>query len=163
MRYFLSLGSNIGDRYKNLAQAVTLIREEGVKVIKISSMYETQPVDLPSQPWFINQVIEAHADIKPDEFIGLLKRIEQKMGRKTSVHKRPRSIDIDILLADKLIVKTGQLEIPHPRLDQRNFVLVPLCEISPRIRHPLLGHTVKSLLKRSKDPSSVNKIKKTYW
>jgi 2-amino-4-hydroxy-6-hydroxymethyldihydropteridine diphosphokinase len=158
MQYFLSLGSNIEDRQKNLVQAVALIREQGVKVIKVSSLYETQPVDLPSQRWFINQVIEAQADIEPEEFLSLLKRIERKMGRRTSVHKGPRSIDIDILLADKLIVKTGQLEIPHPQLDQRNFVLVPLCEISPRTRHPLLGHTVKSLLKRSKDPSSVRKI-----
>ncbi len=158
MQYFLSLGSNNGDRYKNLVQAVDLIREEGVKVIKVSSTYETQPVDFSSQPWFLNQVIEARADIAPGEFLSLLKRIEQKMGRNTSIQKGPRSIDIDILLAEKLIMKTGQLEIPHPRLDQRNFVLVPLCEISPQTRHPVLGSAVKSLLKRSKDPSSVKKI-----
>lgn len=158
MRYFLSLGSNLGDRAKNLAKAISLLEKQGVKVMQASSLYETEPVDFPDQPWFFNQVIEVETDRKPSDFLNLVKKAESKIGRKTLKTKGPRIIDIDILLAEQVVIQKDELVIPHPRMETRNFVLVPLKEISPETIHPILKVKIEDLWKRSRDKAAVRKI-----
>lgn len=159
MRYFLCLGSNLGDREKNLERALSLLRKKGVRIIQLSSVFETQPVDLPSQPWFFNQVIEIETGIDPSGLLDLVKGIEESMGRNTLIQKGPRVIDIDILLAEDKVIHTRKLSIPHPRLSERNFVLIPFAEISPETVHPLLKETIQSLLEKSNDRSIVKPVK----
>lgn len=158
MRYFLSLGSNLGDRMKNILQALAFLEEKGAKIVNSSSLYKTQPVDFPSQLWFFNQVVEVEAKIDPFDFIDLIKKIERKMGRKTGRPKGPRIIDIDILLAGEMVIQTKELKIPHPRMEKRNFVLVPFKEISAETLHPILKEKIENLWKKSKDDGIVRKI-----
>ncbi|UCC41059.1 MAG: 2-amino-4-hydroxy-6-hydroxymethyldihydropteridine diphosphokinase [Candidatus Aminicenantes bacterium] len=160
MRFFLCLGSNIEDRGKNLEKARTLIKEKGIKILKKSSIYETEPVDSLPQPWFYNQVIKVSAGINPIDLLTVIKQIERRMGRKLTTPREPRIIDIDILLAEKTVVQTEKLEIPHPRMERRNFVLTPFKEISPDTTHPILRTKIKDLWIKSKDRSIVKKIKK---
>jgi len=155
MIYFLSLGSNLGNRPRNLARAGKLLRENGVEVLRASAVYETEPVDQPNQPWFLNQVLNVRSALDPPSLLGLAKSIEARMKRVPTAAKGPRTIDIDILFADETILDTPDLVIPHPRLAQRNFVLVPLCEIAPETRHPVLGKTVMELAVSCSDPARV--------
>lgn len=161
MRYFLCLGSNIGDRQKHLELATKTLKSEGVIVKQSSSLYETEPVDLPpsaAQSWFYNQVIEVKADLEPSAFLRTVKNIERKMGRETSASRRARVIDIDILMADDRVVQSEELVIPHPRLEKRNFVLIPLQEIAPGIHHPVLMKTIRELAEACPDRSAVRKV-----
>lgn len=160
MKYFLSLGSNLGDREKNLTLALSLLKKEGVEILKISSLYETQPVDFPAQPWFYNQLVEVRTKAKPEAFLDLAKKIEQKMGRKRRLKRRPRIIDIDIILAEGSVIRKKELKIPHPRMEKRNFVLLPFVEISPDTVHPVLNEDMKTLWKKSDDKSIVRQIKR---
>jgi 2-amino-4-hydroxy-6-hydroxymethyldihydropteridine diphosphokinase len=155
MIYFLSLGSNLGNKARNLARAGRLLREGGVEVLKESSIYLTEPVDNTDQPWFVNQVLEVRSALDPPALLRLAKSIEARMKRVPTVAKGPRTIDIDILFAGDTVLDTPELVIPHPRLAQRNFVLVPLCEIVPEIRHPVLGKTIRELAPASADRASV--------
>lgn len=159
MRYFLSLGSNLGDREKNLSHALALLEREGAEILKISSLYETQPVDSPAQPWFYNQLVEVRTKANPEIFLSLIKKIEQKMGRKRWIRKGPRIIDIDIILAEGNVIHKKELKIPHPRMEKRNFVLLPFVEISPDTVHPVLNEDMKTLWKKSDDRSVVKQIK----
>jgi len=159
MRYFLSLGSNLGDREKNLTHALFLLEKEGVKILKISSLYETQPVDFPSQPWFYNQLVEVRTKANPEALLNLVKKIEQEMGRKHRQKKGPRIIDIDIILAEGIVIRKKELKIPHPRMEKRNFVLLPFVEISPDTVHPVFNEDMKTLWKKSDDRSTVKQIK----
>lgn len=158
MKYFLIFGSNLGNREKNLTDALSQLVKEGVEVISVSSLYETQPVDLASQPWFYNQVVEIKSNVNPKLLLELIKKIEKKMGREHYVNKGPRVIDIDILIAEDTVVQTKELIIPHPRLEERNFVLVPFAEISPDTVHPKLDERIRDLLRKSNDSSIVKKI-----
>jgi len=160
MRYFLSLGSNQRDRSHNLSQALSSLEKRGIKIINSSSLYETEPVGVHSFPWFFNQVIEVDTKFNPLALLEITKKIEQHMGRKPFRQKKPRVIDIDILLAENTVMKTENLIIPHPRLEKRNFVLIPLKEISPETIHPLLNEKIKDLLKKSDDKSVVRIVKK---
>jgi 2-amino-4-hydroxy-6-hydroxymethyldihydropteridine diphosphokinase len=159
MIYFLSLGSNIGDRKRNLARARRLLAKNGVAVLKASSVYRTEPVDVRDQPWFYNQALEVRAGRTPHELLALAKSIEAAMKRAPRVDKGPRTIDIDILLAGDTVLETPELTLPHPRLAVRNFVLVPLCEIAPAAFHPLLRKTVRELTASSPDSSAVFRVK----
>jgi len=159
MKYFLGLGSNLGQKRESLRKALALLRKEGIRVLRSSSLYKTEPVDNPNQPWFYNQVIEVDADFSPLELLKLIKEIEQRMGRKASAQKAPRKIDIDILLAEDTVIRTRELVIPHPRMDKRNFVLVPLGEIAPGIVHPVLKAKIEDLARKSEDTSLVKKLK----
>ena len=160
MKYFLSLGSNLGNREENLTLALSLLEKEGVEILKLSSLYETQPVDFPSQPWFYNQLVEVRAKANPEAFLNLVKRIEQKMGRKRRLKKGPRIIDIDIILAEGSVIRKKELKIPHPRMEKRKFVLLPFVEISPDTVHPVLNKDIKTLWEKSDDQSIVKQIKR---
>lgn len=157
MRYFLSLGSNLNNRERNIEEALDLLEGQGLRKIQVSSLYETQPVEFQPQPWFLNLVVEVEAELEPESLLKLIKNIEQKMGRKPGIPKGPRLIDIDILLADDLVVKTSALEIPHPRMQERKFVLRPLAEICPHFIHPVLKETIEALLAKTSDQSLVKK------
>jgi 2-amino-4-hydroxy-6-hydroxymethyldihydropteridine diphosphokinase len=160
MRYFLSLGSNLGNREKNLINALLLMEKDGVEIMKVSSLYETQPVDFPSQPWFYNQLVEVRIKANPESLLDLVKKIEQKMGRKHLQKKGPRIIDIDIILAEGIVIQKKELWIPHPRMEKRNFILLPFVEISPDTVHPVLNEDMKTLWKKSDDSSTVKQIKR---
>jgi 2-amino-4-hydroxy-6-hydroxymethyldihydropteridine diphosphokinase len=158
MRYFLSLGSNLGDKKHNLEKAVELLTRRGIRIVSSSTVYETEPVGIATESWFYNQVLEVETDVPPEELIHRVKCIEEDMGRTRAMNLGSRSIDIDILLAGEKIVNTKSLKIPHPQLANRNFVLCPLAEIAPEIVHPLLKEKITKLLERSEDPSQVKKI-----
>jgi len=156
MRYFLGLGSNVDDRKANLAQAILLLKNEHLnKVVSKSSLYETEPVDFLDQPWFLNQVVELESDLTPLAMLDLAKKIERKMKRAPAAEKGPRRIDIDLLLVEETVIDTAVLKIPHPRMEQRNFVLAPLNEIAPEAIHPVLRKTIKQLWRESRDRSIV--------
>ncbi|HEA64626.1 MAG TPA: 2-amino-4-hydroxy-6-hydroxymethyldihydropteridine diphosphokinase [Candidatus Aminicenantes bacterium] len=160
MRYFLSLGSNLGDKEKNLTLALFLLEKEGVEILKMSSLHETQPVDFPSQPWFYNQLVEVRTKANPEALLDLVKKIEQKMRRKRGQKKGPRIIDIDIILAEDSVIRKKDLKIPHPKMEKRNFVLLPFIEISPDTVHPVFNEDMKTLWKKSDDRSIVKQIKR---
>lgn len=159
MRYFFGLGSNLGDKKRNLTQALRLLTREGITLVRASSIYKSQPVGYGKQPWFYNQVVEVSAHLQPVEMLRLIKKIERQMLRMPTLRNRPRPIDIDILLAEDQIIKTDELVIPHPRLEKRNFVLIPLVEISPDTVHPLFKEKMADLWKKSKDPSRVERLR----
>lgn len=158
MKYYLSLGSNVGDRRKNLARALAALERAGVRVDRVSSVYRTQPVDLAAQPWFYNMAVGVRTAHPPRELLGLIQGIEKGLGRVPTRKSGPRTIDIDILLAGRLITRMPRLAIPHPRLEKRNFVLVPLAEIAPAAVHPVLRRRISSLLRASTDRSTVKKL-----
>ena len=158
MRYFLSLGSNLGDRKKNLEKAAEMLSEAGIHIISASSVYITEPVGIVTEFWFYNQVLEVETSVVPEELLIQIKRIEEQMGRVHVGCLSSRSIDIDILLAGKKTVSTKNLQIPHPRMAERNFVLCPLAEIAPEVKHPVLNEKIESLLEKSKDRSFVKKL-----
>src|SRR5713101_4399634 len=135
---YLSLGSNVGDREKNLRVAIDALPHAGVAIAKVSSFYETEPVDFLDQPWFLNCVVEAETHFDPFMLLRALREIETKMGSKKVVAKGPRLIDMDILLYGSETIDTPDLQVPHPRMHLRRFVLVPLAEI-PEARKSRIG------------------------
>lgn len=157
MIYYLGLGSNLGRKRKNLRRARELLAAAGVRSIKASSVYRTEPVGVGCQPWFYNQVLKVESERSPRELLALVHEIEAALGRVRPARRRPRTIDIDILLAGRSIVRARDLVIPHPRLDRRNFVLIPLAEISPAAVHPIRRTTVVKLLEKSRDASVVRR------
>ena len=144
-RVYLSLGSNLGDRATNLRQAIAELARQA-SIAATSSLYETEPVEVTDQPWFLNCAVALDTETNPDDLLQHLLIIEKRMGRERTQPKGPRIIDIDILLFGNAIVKLPGLTVPHPALHQRRFVLVPLAEIAPEARHPVLNLTVRELL-----------------
>jgi 2-amino-4-hydroxy-6-hydroxymethyldihydropteridine diphosphokinase len=155
----LSLGSNIGDRAANIERAIAALPAHGVRVIKQSRLYETEPVEMREQDWFLNGVIKVQTELQPQELMAALLGVEQSMGRQRVMPKGPRIIDLDILLFGSVILKQPQLEIPHPRLAERRFVLVPFAEIAPNVMHPVFGKTIRELLEITPDKSEVREAK----
>lgn len=154
---YLSLGSNIGDRLANLRAAIAALSRAGIHVKQISSVYETEPVDYLEQSWFYNCVLEAETSLDPVVLLHALQAIESLMGSKKEIPKGPRIIDLDILFYGSETISTHELEIPHPRLHHRRFVLVPLAEIAPEFCHPALHATAAGLLARVSDHSEVHR------
>ncbi len=142
---YLSLGSNLGDRVANLRQAIDALGALGA-VPRVSSFYETEPVDLKEQPWFVNSAVELRTTLTPVMLLRKLLEIERSMGRERTQPKGPRVIDIDLLLYDDETVNTAELTVPHPAMHERLFVLAPLAEIAPQAVHPALRKTAKQLL-----------------
>ncbi len=153
---YIALGSNLGDRSQNLAQARELLAEH-VRTVKASSICETEPWGVADQPHFLNQVIESETDLEVLELLRFLKRIENDMGRTETIRFGPRLIDLDVLLYGEIQMQTPELTIPHPRMTQRAFVLVPLAEIAPHLNIPGTGMTVEEALSKL-DPASVRKL-----
>jgi len=141
---YLSLGSNLGDRAANLQTAVDRLASLG-EVIAVSSFYETEPVELTAQPWFLNCAVKLDTEKMPRQLIAGILALEQGMGRQRKQTKGPRIIDIDILLFGSSIIEIPALTVPHRSMHQRRFVLEPLAEIAPDARHPVFRRTVKEL------------------
>jgi 2-amino-4-hydroxy-6-hydroxymethyldihydropteridine diphosphokinase len=142
---YLSLGSNIGNREAHLRQAVNHLQANR-QMLSISSFYETEPVEFTDQAWFLNCVVALETAESPEALMAAITRIERQMGRERIQNKGPRTIDIDILLFDELILDSQALIIPHPAMHQRRFVLQPLVEIAPQVRHPILKRTAQEML-----------------
>lgn len=158
-RIYLSLGSNVGDRVSHIRKACELLPAAGVVVRRVSSCYKTEPVDFAPQRWFVNCVIEAETDLMPLQLLKALQSLERRLGRRPGVSKGPRPIDIDILLYENVVVRSSALTIPHERLAERRFVLVPLRELAACVRHPLTQRTVLEMLHETTDMSHVIRLK----
>ncbi|MFH2144936.1 MAG: 2-amino-4-hydroxy-6-hydroxymethyldihydropteridine diphosphokinase [Candidatus Omnitrophota bacterium] len=145
---YIGIGSNLGRRKLNIQNALSLLtRKNTVKLLKISSFYETKPVGGPKQPEFLNAAAVVRTELLPKQLLSLLKDIEKRLGRNfNSVRWGPRLIDLDILFYDKRVMRTKDLTVPHPQVTERLFVLRPLAQIAPRYKHPNFKKTVKKLL-----------------
>ncbi len=142
---YLALGSNLGDRLANLQHAAASLPPQ-VTVLRASSVYETEPWGYRDQPAFLNQVLEVRTDLAPNALLWHLKRIEQKLGRRPTFRYGPRLVDLDILFYGDQVIDLPGLAVPHPRLAERAFVLVPLAELAPALRHPITGLTIQEML-----------------
>ena len=142
----IGIGSNLGNRQENCEKAIALIILKGVTVTWMSSMIETEPWGVTDQQKFINAAVEAQTDLEPEGLLAVLKKIESDMERLPSVKWGPRLVDLDVLFYDDLVMKTDDIEIPHPYIQERDFVLRPLAEIAPEKMHPVLKKTVKEML-----------------
>ena len=155
---YLSLGSNVGDRAINVQRAIETLPAAGVRVRRRSSLYETQPVDFPAQHWFLNCVVQAETGLLPLQLLHALRRIEFRLGSRKLFARGPRRVDLDVLLYGQAAIRLPTLQVPHPRMNQRRFVLVPLAEIAPSLNHRLWGVTAAGLLARTRDRSRVRRV-----
>ena len=153
---YIGFGSNIDDRFNYIAQALRLLLEaDGVSLIQISSLYETEPVGYEEQDWFLNGVLAIETSLSLDQLLGLLKGIEQLVGRQQRIRWRPREVDLDLLIYNQCCINTPDLIVPHPEMHRRSFVLVPFAEIAPDVRHPILQENIQSLLANLTDEKTV--------
>ena len=142
---YLALGSNVGDRERNLAAAVERLSSL-MTVRRVSPVYDTEPIEFTAQRWFLNQVIEGETDLFPMQLLTRLQKLERELGRVRSIPKGPRTIDIDVLFYGRAVVHSAVLEIPHPRMSDRRFVLAPLADLAPDLRHPVTHKSVREML-----------------
>ncbi|NLF82638.1 MAG: 2-amino-4-hydroxy-6-hydroxymethyldihydropteridine diphosphokinase [Candidatus Gastranaerophilales bacterium] len=155
---YICAGSNIGDRVGYLQQANMLLKDTpGITVLDISSIYETEPVGYKDQEWFANAVIKIETDLEPHDLLTECMRIEKQLGRDRSIEERwgPRTLDLDILFYDDRIIAEEDLRIPHPRMHERAYALVPMLELDPDFVHPILGKTVVDLHNELEEPEEV--------
>ncbi len=155
----IGIGSNIGDKLTNCEKAIfEILKADRHKLLAKSSLFKTQPVGYTSQGWFVNGVIRIETDLEPHELLRTLKAIESQMGRAETFRWGPRAIDLDILFYDDIEIHTEELQIPHPLIQNRQFVLIPLAEIDRNLIHPVLKKTIQELLNDSKEDQGVEKI-----
>lgn len=154
------MGSNLDDPSAHISLALQRLVERSIAVDRVSSLYHTEPVEAPSQPWFTNAVARVHSPFEPRDLLSICQEIETRQGRQRTPngHHDPRPIDLDLLMVGEVAVATPDLTLPHPRLHLRRFVLVPLAEIAPDWVHPTLGVSAKELLRRSLDTASVVRV-----
>lgn len=157
---YLGLGSNLGNREGNLREAVERLEAAGIRVARRSSLYETEPLEIHDQPWFLNAVVEVETDLFPRQLLACIQNIELDMGRRRVTPKGPRNIDIDILLYGRSVIDTAELQTPHPGIAQRRFVLEPLSEIASELRHPVSGKTAREML-AGLEPQGVRRLDAT--
>lgn len=156
---YMSLGSNIEHRKKFIEKALKQLEQFRIKVETRSPLYRTEPVGVKDQPEYLNLVVKAQTSLAPLQVLVLIKNIEEKLGRLTGPRWGSREIDIDILMYNDIILKSERLTIPHPEIMNRKFVLIPLNDIAPDLKHPETGKTVKEMLEETKDASGVKKYK----
>jgi 2-amino-4-hydroxy-6-hydroxymethyldihydropteridine diphosphokinase len=154
-RIYLSLGSNLGDRVDHIERALACLESAGVRILRRSSHYKSAPVDFHPQAWFVNCVAEAESDLLPLRLLRVCKAVERQAGRRPGVSKGPRPVDIDILLYENVVVRSRELVIPHERMTERRFVLTPLVELAPEMRHPVSLMTAREMLHATRDQSRV--------
>jgi len=154
---FIGLGSNLGNREENLKRALKPLTEQ-MTLIKVSSIYESEPMYVKDQPWFLNAAAKFETNLEPLAVLEFLQRIEKDQSRERVVKYGPRSIDLDILFYGDQILKIGEiLQIPHPRIQERRFVLLPLAEMDPAYKHPVFETTIETLLRNLKSNEHVEK------
>jgi 2-amino-4-hydroxy-6-hydroxymethyldihydropteridine diphosphokinase len=147
MRAFIGLGSNVGRRREHITRAIGLLKDlPKVEVLRRAAWYETEPVGVEEQRWFINTAVEVETDLTPRELLGHLKEIERTVGRQERGRFGPREVDLDLLLYGGLILEEEDLILPHPELHRRRFALEPLCELAPELVHPRLGRPLREIL-----------------
>ncbi len=156
-RVYLSLGSNVGDREDHLRGAITRL-ESIARVISVSSFYETEPMEVTNQPWFLNCAVKVETTKMPKQLMAAILEMEREMGRLRTMKKGPRTIDIDILLFGDAVVDSPEVTIPHPAMHERRFVLEPLAEIAPEARHPVFKKTVSEMLDALPGGQTVRKV-----
>lgn len=155
---YLGLGANLGDRRANLQAGLDALPVSGLRLLRVSPVYETEPVDVRDQPWFLNLVAEIRTALPPRELLARTQWIEQRAGRRRTIPKGPRTLDIDILFYGRLIIDEPGLAIPHPRLPDRRFVLAPLADLAPGFRDPRSGRTVRELLAAAPPGQEVRRL-----
>lgn len=143
---YLGLGSNLGDRYANLRSAVEQLTAPDLRLLRLSGLYETEPIGLRDQAWFLNQVAEFETDLMPLQLLRRAQKVERALGRRRTVRNGPRTLDVDILLFGSAVVDCDDLTVPHPRYHERRFVLAPLAELNPALRDPRTHQSVAQLL-----------------
>ncbi|MGA2595089.1 MAG: 2-amino-4-hydroxy-6-hydroxymethyldihydropteridine diphosphokinase [Bryobacteraceae bacterium] len=143
---YLGLGSNVGDRQAMLRDALAALESPRLHILRVSPVYETEPMYVQGQHWFLNMAAEAETDLFPLQLLHRTSRVEARLGRRRLTPKGPRTIDIDILLFGNSVMRTPSLEIPHPRFRERRFVLAPLADLAPELRDPVTRKTVRQLL-----------------
>ena len=156
---YIALGTNIGEREENLRAALQHLPEVGVHIRRVSSVYETEPLDYLDQDWFLNAALEGSTELDALDLLRALRVIESQMGSRKAIPKGPRLIDLDVLLYGRETLDTPELQVPHPRMLERRFVLVPLAEIAPTLRHPGWPAGVAHLLATTRDRSAVRKFR----
>ena len=157
---YICLGSNLGRKKANIRRAVKLLgKKKDIKILKVSSLYETEPVGYVKQDWFVNSCLKAETNLSPRQLLAILKDIEKKLKRKKRfIRWGPRTIDLDILLYDNLRLKTKDLVIPHPEMHKRAFVLIPLMELEPNLIHPTKRKSILELLANLKRNKEVKRL-----
>ena len=153
-KVFIGIGSNLGDKERNIKTAISLLKEK-CKILKLSPLYETEPVGFKDQDWFLNCVVEIGTELDPGELLEFMQNIEKKLKKIKTIENGPRTIDLDILFYNDAVINEKNLVIPHPGLHQRLFVLVPLNDIAPELIHPVLKKTIRNVLRELKSDDKV--------
>ncbi|OGP73412.1 MAG: 2-amino-4-hydroxy-6-hydroxymethyldihydropteridine diphosphokinase [Deltaproteobacteria bacterium RBG_16_49_23] len=157
---YIGIGSNLGDKIAHCEKAISeILNIDRHRLLSRSSLFKTRPIGYTAQDWFVNGVIKLESDLEPHDLFRALKDVESRLGRAETFRWGPREIDLDILLYDDRIIQTENLQIPHPHMHERQFVLIPLVEIEPELIHPVLKKSVQNLLKEAKEDQGVEKLK----